>query len=186
MILQELFQETEFDMKHAVDHFHEELKHLRTGRASLLMLDGVMVDYYGTPTPLNQLANLSVPEATMIVAQAYDPSAIAAIEKALLQADLGLNPANDGKLVRIPVPPLTEERRKEIVKKAHDLAEAARNTVRQCRRDGNDSLKKMEKDKEIGQDDEHRGFDETQKLHDHYIGDINKSLETKERDILTV
>ncbi|MCP4204344.1 MAG: ribosome recycling factor [bacterium] len=182
--MQELFLEIELKMKQAVDHFHDELKHLRTGRASLLMLDGVMVDYYGTPTPLNQLANLSVPEATMIVAQPFDPSAIGAIEKAVLQADLGLNPANDGKLIRVPVPPLTEERRKEIVKRAHDIAEASRNTVRQCRRDGNDSLKDLEKEKEIGKDDEHRGHEEMQRLHDHYIAEINKSLETKEKDIL--
>lgn len=182
--MQELFLEIELKMKHAVDHFHDELRHLRTGRASLLMLDGVMVDYYGTPTPLNQLTNLSVPEATMIVAQPFDPSAITAIEKAILQADLGLNPANDGKLIRIPVPALTEERRKEIVKRAHDMAEASRNVVRQCRRDGNEALKGKEKEKEIGKDDEHRGHEEMQRLHDHYIGEINKSLETKEKDIL--
>ncbi len=184
--MDELFLEVELKMKGAVDHFHEELKTLRTGRASLLMLDGVQVDYYGTPTPLNQLANLSVPDASMIVAQPYDPSSIAAIEKAILQSDLGLNPSNDGKLIRIPVPSLTEERRKEIVKRAHDLAEAARNGVRQGRREGNDELKQKERDKEIGQDDEHRGHDEIQKLHDHYIGEINKALENKEKDILTV
>ncbi len=184
--MDELFLEVELKMKGAVDHFHEELKTLRTGRASLLMLDGVQVDYYGTPTPLNQLANLSVPDASMIVAQPYDPSSIAAIEKAILQSDLGLNPSNDGKLIRIPVPSLTEERRKEIVKRAHDLAEAARNGVRQGRREGNDELKQKERDKEIGQDDEHRGHDEIQKLHDHYIGEINKALENKEQDIMTV
>ncbi len=184
--MQELFQQVELKMKHSVDHFHEELKTLRTGRASLLMLDGVQVDYYGTPTPLNQLANLSVPDAAMIVAQPYDPSSIAAIEKAILQADLGLNPSNDGKVIRIPVPSLTEERRKEIVKRAHDLAETARNAVRQGRREGNDSLKQKERDKEIGQDEEHRGHDEIQKLHDHYITEINKALENKEKDIMTV
>ncbi|MCH7665370.1 MAG: ribosome recycling factor [Acidobacteria bacterium] len=182
--MQELFLEIELKMKQGVDHFHDQLKHLRTGRASLLMLDGVVVDYYGTPTPLNQLANLSVPEAAMIVAQPFDPSAIAAVEKAILKADLGLNPSNDGKLIRIPVPPLTEERRKEIVKKAHDIAEASRNVVRQCRRDGNEALKEKEREKEIGKDDEHRGHEEMQKLHDHYIAEINKSLETKEKDIL--
>ncbi len=182
--MQELFLEIELKMKQGVDHFHDQLKHLRTGRASLLMLDGVVVDYYGTPTPLNQLANLSVPEAAMIVAQPFDPSAIAAVEKAILKADLGLNPSNDGKLIRIPVPPLTEERRKEIVKKAHDIAEASRNVVRQCRRDGNEALKEKEREKEIGKDDEHRGHEEMQKLHDHYIAEINKSLEVKEKDIL--
>jgi ribosome recycling factor len=183
--MQELFLDIELKMKQAVEHFHEELKHLRTGRASLLILDGVLVDYYGTPTPINQLANLSVPDATMIVAQPYDPSTIASIEKAILQADLGLNPSNDGKIIRIPVPTLTGERRKQIVKKAHDMAEGGRNAVRQFRREGNEALKRMEKDKEISQDDEHRGFDEMQKLHDHYIGEVNKALETKEKEILT-
>ncbi len=183
--MQELFRDTELKMKSSVEHLHDELKHLRTGRASLLILDHVKVDYYGTPTPLNQVANLSVPEATMIVVQPYDPSNIVAIEKAILASDLGLNPANDGKVVRLPIPPLTEERRKEIVKHAHDMAEAARNSVRQARREGNDELKRMEKDKAISQDQEHTGFAEHQKLHDHYIGEINKALETKETDILS-
>ena len=182
----ELFQEVELKMKHGVDHFHEELKHLRTGRASLAMLDGIQVSYYGTPTPLNQLANLSVPDPALIVAQPFDPNVIGDIEKAIMSSNLGLNPSNDGKVVRIPIPPLTEERRKEMVKKAHDLAEATRNVIRQARREGNDRLKAMEREKEIGEDDEHRGMDETQKLHDHYIGETNKTLENKETDILTV
>ena len=184
--MQELFQEVELKMKHGVDHFHDDLRSLRTGRASLLMLDGVLVDYYGSPTPLNQLASLSVPDAAMIVAQPFDPSSIVEIEKAILKADLGLNPSNDGKLVRIPVPALTEDRRKEIVRRAHEMAEAARNVVRQHRREGNDAVKLLEHDKEIGQDEEKRGHAEMQRLHDHYIGDINQSLETKEKDILTV
>lgn len=184
--MKELFQEVEIHMKHAVDHLHHELKHLRTGRASLQMLDGVHAEYYGTPTPLNQLANLSVADASMIVAQPYDPSQIATIERAIIKADLGLNPSSDGKLIRIPVPQLTEERRKEIVKKAHDIAEHARNAVRQARREGNDKLKKMEKNHEIGQDDERRGLDEVQKLHDHYIGEINTTLHKKEQQILEV
>ena len=184
--MKELFLEVEKRMKDALDHFHEDLKHLRTGRASLSLLDGVMVDYYGNPTPINQVAKLSVPEPTLILAQPYDPSLIPAIEKAIMQANIGLNPGSDGKVVRLPVPSLTEERRKEIVKKAHDLAEEARNSVRHARRDGNDRLKQMEKDHEIGQDDEHRGIEEHQKLHDHYIGEINKSLENKEQDLLTV
>ncbi|MFQ5350189.1 MAG: ribosome recycling factor [Thermoanaerobaculia bacterium] len=183
--MNELFLEVEKKMRHSLDHFHEELKTLRTGRASLAMLDGIMVDYYGTPTPLNQLAGLSVPEATLIVAQVYDPSVIGTVEKAIMQADLGLNPSNDGKVVRIPVPQLTEERRKEIVKMAHDMAEAARNAVRQARREGNDGLKVLERDKEISQDQQHTGFEETQKLHDHYIAEIGKTLDTKEQDILT-
>ncbi|MDH3746555.1 MAG: ribosome recycling factor [Acidobacteriota bacterium] len=180
-----LYLEIELKMKQALDNLHNELKHLRTGRASLLVLDGVQVDYYGVPTPINQVANLSVPEATMITAQPFDPSTIGAIEKAIQQADLGLNPSNDGKIIRIPIPALTEERRKEIVKKAHDVAEADRNSVRQARRDGNEALKKMVLDKEIGKDEEHRGHEEMQKLHDHYIGEINKALEHKEQEILT-
>jgi ribosome recycling factor len=182
--MQELFLDVELKMKHAVEHLHSDLMHLRTGRASLMILDGVTADYYGSPTPLNQLAGFSVPDATMIVAQPYDPSTIAAIEKAILQADLGLNPSNDGKVIRIPIPQLTEETRKEIAKKAHDIAEAARNSIRLVRREGNEALKRMEKDKEIGQDDEHRGFDEIQKLHDHYIGEINSALANKEKEIL--
>jgi ribosome recycling factor len=184
--MKEVFRDTEVKMKAAVEHFHHELKVLRTGRASLAILDGIMVEYYGTPTPLNQLANLSVPDATMIVAQPYDPSQIQAIERAIRSSDLGLNPSNDGKLIRIPVPPLTEERRKEFVKKAHDLAEHARNAVRIARREGNEALKRKERDKEISQDDEHRGLDEIQKLHDHYIGEVNRSLATKEEQIMAV
>lgn len=182
--MKELFQEVELEMKHAVDHFHHELKTLRTGRASLSMLDGVTVEYYGTPTPLNQLANLSVADATLITAQPFDPTQIPAIEKAILQANLGLNPSNDGRIIRIPVPPLTEERRKEFVKKGHEMAEGCRNVIRAARRQGNEKLKKMEKDKEIGQDDERRGHDEVQKLHDHYIAEVNSALENKEKQIL--
>ena len=184
--MKEVFKEVETHMKHALDHFHHELKHLRTGRASLALLDGVMAEYYGTPTPINQLATLSVADASMIVAQPYDPTQIAAIERAIRKSDLGLNPSSDGKVIRIPVPSLTEERRKEIVKKAHDLAEHARNAVRQARREGNDRLKKLEKDKEISQDDERRGHDEVQKLHDHYIGEVNTALQKKEQQILEV
>jgi ribosome recycling factor len=181
-----VFAEVERHMKAAVDHLHNDLKHLRTGRASLALLDGVTVDYYGTPTPLNQLANLAVADATMIVAQPYDPSQIAAIERAIRKSEAGLNPSNDGKVIRIPVPTLTEERRREIVKRAHELAETARNGVRQARREGNDKLKKLERDGEMGQDDERRGLDEVQKLHDHYIAEINGALQKKEQQIMEV
>ena len=184
--MKEVFTEVETHMKHAVDHFHHELKHLRTGRASLALLEGITVDYYGSPVPLNQVASLSVADATLIVAQPYDPSQSSAIERAIMKSDLGLNPSSDGKIIRIPVPSLTEERRKEIVKKAHDLSEHAKNAVRQARREGNDKLKKKEKDKEISQDDERRGLDEVQKLHDRYIGEITTSLQKKEQQILEV
>lgn len=186
MPTKELFREVETHMKHAVEHFHVELKHLRTGRASLSLLEGLTVDYYGSQVPLNQVANLSVADASLIVAQPYDPSQSSAIERAIMKSDLGLNPSSDGKVIRIPVPPLTEERRKEIVKKAHDYAEHARNAVRQARREGNDKLKKMEKDKTIGQDDERRGLDEVQKLHDHYIADVNTALQKKELQIMEI
>jgi ribosome recycling factor len=184
--MKDLFLETEINMKHAVDHLHEELKHLRTGRASLTVLDGVVADYYGTPTPLNQLAGLSVPDPSTILVQPYDPSAIEAIEKAVLQSNLGLTPSNDGKLIRLPVPTLTEEIRRDLVKKAHEFAEGARNAVRHARREGNDKLKEMEREKDISQDDEHRGMDEHQKLHDHYIGEIANALKHKEDDIMTI
>lgn len=184
--MKEVFKEVESHMKHALDHFHHELKHLRTGRASLSLLEGITVDYYGSPVPLNQVANLSVPDATMIVAQPFDPSQSSAIERAIMKSDLGLNPSSDGKIIRIPVPSLTEDRRKEIVKKAHDLAEHARTAVRQARREGNDKLKKKEKDKEISQDDERRGLDEVQKLHDRFIGEITTSLQKKEQQIMEV
>ena len=184
--MNELFRDVELKMKHALDHFHSDLTRLRTGRASLGILDGITVDYYGTPTPLNQVANLAVADATLLVAQPYDSSLIGAIEKAIQGSDLGLNPGNDGKVVRIPIPALNEERRKELVKHAHEMAEATRNSIRLARRDGNEELKRMEHDKEIGQDDERRGHDEIQKLHDHYIGETNQTLENKEKDILTV
>jgi ribosome recycling factor len=184
--MQSLLKETELKMKKAVDHLHEELKTLRTGRASLSILESVRVDYYGTPTPLNQVANLSVADATMIVAQPWDPSQIGAIEKGIMVANLGLNPSNDGKAVRIPVPPLTEDRRREMVKRAHDMAEDTRNSIRQSRREGNEGLKKLEHDKEIGQDDEHRAQEEVQRVHDHYIAKISETLEHKEEDIMTV
>ena len=182
--MKEVFLDTEIRMKQAVDHFRNELKQVRTGRASIAMLDGITIDYFGTQTPLNQLANLSVADASLIVAQPFDPSQIAPIEKAILQGDLGLNPSNDGRVIRIPVPPLTEERRREMVKRAHDMAEDARNGVRQARRHGNDGIKALEQGKEIGQDDERRGHDEIQKLHDHYIGEIGSTLEAKEAQVM--
>jgi ribosome recycling factor len=182
----ELFRDIEVKMKHAVEHLHHELKSLRTGRASTSILESVVVEYYGTPTPIQQVANLTVADATLLVAQPWDPSQISAIEKGIRAANLGLNPSNDGKVVRIPVPPLTEERRKELVKRAHDMAEHARTSVRSARREGNDKLKALEKDKKLSQDEERRGMDEVQRLHDHYIADIGKSVEHKEKDILSL
>ena len=184
--MKEVFKEVETHMKHALDHFHHELKHLRTGRASLSLLDGLTVDYYGSPVPLNQVANLSVPDATMIVAQPYDPSQSSAIERAIMKSDLGLNPSADGKIIRIPVPPLTEERRKEYVKLAGKYAEQQKIAVRNVRRDANDRLKKMLKDKTISEDAERDALQEIQKLTDGFIGKIDELTRTKEQEILSV
>jgi ribosome recycling factor len=173
-------------MKHAVEHLHLEMKKLRTGRASVQMLDGIQVEYYGSLVPLKTVATVVVGDATMLVAQPFDLSQIAAIERALRKSDLDVNPSNDGKVIRIPVPTLTEERRKELVKKAHDLAEQARIAVREARRVANEKLKKLGKDGKVGQDDERRAHDDIQKLHDRHIDEIAKALEHKEKDILTV
>lgn len=180
----EVFQDCELEMKEGVDFFQAELLQVRTGRASTALLDGVMVDYYGTLTPLNQLANLAVADSTLLTAQPYDVTQIAAIERAIQVSDLGLNPGNDGKLIRIPVPTLTEDRRQGLVKVAHEISEKAKNRVRQVRRECNEKLKGLEKSKEISEDEEHRGLDRVQKLHDHYIEQINSTLKAKEEAIL--
>ena len=186
MMLNEIFGKTDKRMKEQVDHVRRVLATLRTGRASLSVLDGVHVDYYGTSTPLNQVAGLSIPDPTLIVAQPFDPSSIPAIEKGILQADLGLNPTNDGKVVRIPIPPLTEERRKELAKKVHHLAEEGRTHVRQTRRDANDEVKSLEKEKKISKDDEKRAHDQIQKLTDQNIKLIDELAKKKEKEILEI
>src|SRR5580704_16368923 len=156
-------------MEKAVTDLQHEMSSIRTGRASVTILDHIRVDYYGTSTPLNQLANLHVPEPSLITLQPWDGTQIGAIEKAIRSSDLGLNPGNDGKLIRIPIPPLTEERRKDIVKRLHNIAEDHRVALRNIRRDANDHLKKLLKDKLISEDDERRALDETQKLTDAHI-----------------
>ena len=168
-----------------VDARHK-LAAVRTGRASLAMFDGVAVDYYGTMTPLNQVAKLSIPEPSLVVAQPFDPSTIGAIEKAILGADLGLNPANDGKLVRIPIPPLTEERRKQLAKKIRELGEEARTAIRMVRRDANEEIKKLEKDGKLSQDDARRATEDVQKKTDKHSGDIDALVKTKEKEIMEV
>jgi ribosome recycling factor len=150
------------------------------------MLDGVTVDYYGTPTPISQVANLKVPEVSLIVAEPWDKSMVAPVEKAIRNADLGLNPSTDGKVIRIPIPQLTEERRKDLVKHAHHMSEEARTAIRQVRRDGNEKLKKMLKGHEISEDDEKRGLDEIQKMTDKHIDEIGSILKAKEQDIMQV
>jgi ribosome recycling factor len=173
-------------MNKAVEVFRDELKSLRTGRASLGILDAVRVDYYGNPTPLSQVANLSVPDPTLIVIAPWDPSLIGAVEHAIQKATIGLNPMNDGKLIKVPVPPPTQERRKELVKLAHDYAERARTAVRNVRRDGNEKLRALEKDKKISEDDLRRGLDEIQKMTDDHTQQLNQLLATKEKEILEV
>jgi ribosome recycling factor len=173
-------------MEKAVGDLQHEMASIRTGRASLGILDHIRVDYYGTPTPLNQLANLHVPEPSLITIQPWDVSQIGPIEKAIRVSDLGLNPANDGKLIRLPIPPLTEERRKELVKKVHAAAEHHRVSVRNIRRDGNEAVKKLLKDKKITEDEEKRAHDEIQKLTDGYMQKIDQASKTKEKEILEI
>jgi ribosome recycling factor len=171
-------------MEVVIEHVRRELSGVRTGRASVNLLDSVHVEAYGSQMPLNQVATLSVPEPTMIVAQPFDPSLISAIEKAIRGSNLGLNPANDGKVVRIPLPLLTEERRKELSKVVHKLAEEGRNGIRLVRRDANDRLKKMLKDSLISEDDERRALEEVQKATDAHINQIDEMQKKKDAELL--
>jgi ribosome recycling factor len=186
MPTKELLADAKKRMHQSVDAVQRELATMRTGRASLAMLDAIRVDYYGTPTPLNQVGNLAVPDPTLITLQPWDPTTLPAIEKAIRTSDLDLNPQNDGKLIRIPVPPLTEERRKILVKHAHKHAEEGRIAIRNIRRDANEHLKKLLKDHELGEDDERHALAEVQKCTDEHIEEINEGLKKKEAEILEV
>jgi ribosome recycling factor len=186
MPTKELIEDTKSRMQDSVDTLIRHLATMRTGRASLSMLDEIRVDYYGSLTPLNQVGNLAVPEPTLITLQPWDPSTLPAIEKAIRTSDLDLNPQNDGKIIRIPVPPLTEERRKLLVKHAHKVAEEGRVAVRNIRRDANDRLKKLLKEHELGEDDERHSLAEVQKLTDDHIEQINVALKKKEEEIMEV
>jgi ribosome recycling factor len=184
--MRETVKKSKQHMGKALEVLREELRSLRTGRATLAILDPVRVDYYGTPTPLNQVANLGVPDANLLIIQPWDPTLITAIEHAIQKANLGLNPMNDGKIIKLPVPPPTPERRKELVKVAHDYAERARTAVRNVRREANDELKRMEKGKEISEDELRRGLEEVQKLTDEYVEEINKTVAAREKEVLEV
>ena len=173
-------------MEKVLSDLQHEMAGVRTGRASVSLLDNVRADYYGTATPLNQLATLHVPEPTLITVQPWDVSQIGVIEKAIRAADLGLNPANDGKLIRVPIPPLTEERRKDLVKKLHHIAEDHRVALRNIRRDANEHVKKLLKDKLISEDDDRRAHDEIQKLTDGQIQKLDQAVKTKEKEILEI
>jgi ribosome recycling factor len=174
------------DMEKAIAAFRKELSHVRTGRASTALLEGVTVDYYGAKTPLNQLATLSAPEATLLVVQPYDKSVIGAIEKAIKSANLGLNPLNDGKLIRVPIPPLTEERRRELAKHVKKLAEDYRVSVRNHRRESLEMLKELEKDNEITEDDRRHSAEKIEALTKEYIERVDKTLKAKEDEIMAV
>ena len=182
--LKSLSAEVKKRMDTQLEHVRREFGGVRTGRASVTILDTVHVEAYGSHMPLNQVASLSVPEPTMIVAQPFDPSLMAAIEKAIRSANLGLNPTNDGKVVRVPLPALTEERRKELSKLVHKYAEEGRNGVRQVRRDANDKLKKLLKDHKISEDDERRGLDDVQKITDHHVALIDDLQKKKDAELL--
>src|SRR5215475_11830557 len=173
-------------MDSAVEDSRKKLASVRTGRASVSLLDNVSVEYYGTAMPLNQVATIHAPEPTMLTVQPFDPTQLGNIEKAIRASDLGLNPANDGKLIRVPVPPLTEERRKQMARLVHEVAEEHRTAIRNVRRDGNDHLKKMLKDKAISEDIERDGLDQIQKLTDQHITRINEVSEHKEKEVMTV
>jgi ribosome recycling factor len=173
-------------MDKAVTDLQHEMSSIRTGRASVSIFDNLKVDYYGTPTPINQVANLHVPEPSLITIQPWDVSQIVAIEKAIRISDLGLNPGNDGKIIRVPIPALTEERRKDIVKRLHHVAEDHRVALRNIRRDTNEHLKKLLKDKAISEDDERKALDEVQKMTDGYISRVDAASKTKEKEILEI
>jgi len=181
-------REIEANAKARMEKVLSDLQHdmaaVRTGRASVSLLDSVRADYYGTPTPLNQLATLHVPEPSLITLQPWDVSQIGAIEKAIRAGDLGLNPSNDGKLIRVPIPPLTEERRKELAKKLHHIAEDHRVAMRNIRRDANDNVKKLLKDKTISEDDDRRAHDEIQKLTDGHIQKLDQAVKLKEKEVM--
>src|SRR5918911_1101417 len=182
----DVIKETRPRMDGAVEDLRRKLGTVRTGRASVSLLDPVLVDYYGTPTPLNQMASIHVPEPQMITVQPWDQTQLGAIEKAIRAADLGLNPSNDGKLVRVPIPPLTEERRKQLVKQVHEAAEEHRTAIRNVRRDANDRLKRMLKDKQISEDAERDALTEVQKLTNGYIKKVDELADSKEKELLSV
>ena len=184
--LKETQQQLKTRMEKAVDDFRATLASTRTGRASVHMLDQVKVPYYGSDMPLNQVAQVTAPDANLILIQPWDPSIIADIEKALRTSDLGFNPQNDGKVVRIPVPPMTEERRKEVVKHLNKTLEDHRTAVRNIRRDGNDMIKKSAKDKKISEDEEKRSLEEIQKLTDDEIRRMEEMCRNKEREVLQI
>ena len=182
--LKGMFSEVKTRMDGAIDRVRREMAGVRTGRANVGLLDSVHVDAYGSKMPINQVAQLSVPEPALIVAQPFDPSLMTAIEKAIRSSDLGLNPASDGKIVRIPIPPLTDERRKELSRHVHRQAEDGRNGVRQVRRDANERLKKLLKEHKVSEDDERKGLEQVQKMTDDHVKMIDELQKKKDQELL--
>lgn len=186
MSVEDVIKETKPKMEKVIEDFQRKLSNVRTGRATVGLLDGVVVDYYGSPTPLNQMASVAVPEPQLITVQPWDMSQLGAVEKAIIAANLGLNPSNDGKLIRLPVPPLNEERRKQLAKQVHEIAEEHRVAVRNVRHHSNDLLKKLLKDKAISEDGERDGLDQVQKLTNNYIAKIDEFMKAKEQEVMSV
>ena len=182
----DVIRDTRPRMEGAVEDLRKKLGTIRTGRAAVSLLDSVVVEYYGTPTPLTQMASVHAPEPNLLTVQPWDQTQLGAVEKAIRSADLGLNPSNDGKLVRVPVPPLTEERRRQLAKQVHEVAEEHRTAIRNVRRDANDRLKRMLKDKQISEDAERDALAEVQKMTDIYIGKVDELAKSKEHEILSV
>jgi ribosome recycling factor len=185
-MIDDWLKDAEQRMEKSLEALHKELAGIRTGRATPALVDRLHVDYYGAPTPLQQLANITAPEARLLVIQPYDRSAMGAIEKAIQKSELGLNPANDGTLIRIPIPPLTEERRKEFVKVVKQKAEAARVAIRNIRRDEVEHVRKIDKDGEVGSDEIDRGLAQIQKITDRFVARVDEIAHRKEQEILEV
>jgi ribosome recycling factor len=186
MSISTVTNDTKPKMEAVVEDFKRKLSNVRTGRATVGLLDTVMVDYYGTPTPLNQMASVAVPEPQLLTVQPWDISQVNAVEKAIIAANLGMNPSNDGKVIRLPVPALNEERRKQLAKQVHEIAEEHKVALRNIRHAANDSLKKMLKDKLVSEDDERSGLDEVQKMTNTYVSKLDELAKHKEQDIMSV
>jgi ribosome recycling factor len=186
MSVDTVLKDTKPKMEAVVEDLKRKLGNVRTGRATVGLLDTVVVEYYGSPTPLSQMASIAVPEPQMLTVQPWDISQLGAVEKAIIAANLGINPSNDGKIIRLPIPPLNEERRKQLAKQVHEIAEDHKVAVRNVRHASNDALKKMLKDKAISEDDERYGLDEVQKLTNTFTGKIDELAKTKEQEIMHV
>ena len=185
-MLDDVYHELDYKMERSIAALRKELSRIRTGRATLALLEGIDVDYYGTATPLNQMATLAAPESRLLTIQPWDKSQVGLIEKAIQRSDLGLTPMNDGKIIRLAIPPLTAERRKDLVKKVKKIGEDAKVALRNVRRDGNETLKDLEKTKDISQDDLRRGQEQVQKITDRFISQVDDVMNAKEHEILEV